>query len=191
MRICSNLPEELWPEIWQTATYLIGITPQKSNQWRSPKEALERWFRTYFRWYQASNRPFENIDLHPAGVVCGYTVYGCKAYPLAAKFKANPRSLHFKLNPHAHIGYLVGYKASNLLRIWIPALRQIMTARDVIFDERTHFDATKESAESLQVSEYIPPREVISVPDIEPLDQFLLEFEDALAKSAEPEKHLQ
>ena len=49
------------------------------------------------------------------------------------------------------------------------------------------FNTTNESIESLQVSEYILPREVISILDIELLNQFLLEFEDTLTKSTEPE----
>ena len=91
------------------------------------------------------------------------------------------------MNPYAYIRYLVGYRASNLFYIWILALYQVVIARDVIFDERTFFNTTNESTESLQVSEYIPPREVISILDIELLNQFLLEFEDTFAKSTEPE----
>ena len=66
-------------------------------------------------------------------------------------------------------------------------MHQVVTVRDIIFDERTFFNTTNESVESLQVSEYILPREVISILDIELLNQFLLEFEDTLTKSTEPE----
>ena len=82
---------------------------------------------------------------------------------------------------------MVSYRALNLFCIWILVLYQVVIARDVIFDERTFFNTTNESIESLQISEYILLREVISILDIELLNQFLLEFEDTLIKSTEPE----
>ena len=39
------------------------------------------------------------------------------------------------MSPRAAIGYLVGYDASNIWRIWIPSKRRIVRARDVEFDE--------------------------------------------------------
>jgi hypothetical protein len=47
-----------------------------------------------------------------------------------------------KLDPRAHIGYLVGY-ASNIYRIWIPHKGVVISTRDVIFDETTFFDGKR------------------------------------------------
>ena len=44
-----------------------------------------------------------------------------------------------KLNPRAHIGYLVGYNSTNIYRIWIPHKGKVISTRDVIFDEETFF----------------------------------------------------
>ena len=57
-------------------------------------------------------------------------VYGCKAYALKHHI---PRKQ--KLEPRAHIGYLVGYDSINIFRIWIPSRRKIIRSRDVLFDE--------------------------------------------------------
>ena len=46
----------------------------------------------------------------------------------------------WKLNPRAHIGYLVRYDSTNIFRIWIPYKGKVISTRDVIFDEYTFFD---------------------------------------------------
>jgi hypothetical protein len=49
-----------------------------------------------------------------------------------------------KLNPRAHIGYLVGYDSTNIYRVWIPHKGIVISTRDVIFDESTFFEGEKE-----------------------------------------------
>ncbi|KAL6174405.1 hypothetical protein ACJQWK_00528 [Exserohilum turcicum] len=49
-----------------------------------------------------------------------------------------------RLDPKAWIGYLVGYQASTIYRIWIPSLAKVISTRDVIFDENTIFDGKTE-----------------------------------------------
>src|SRR5436190_14246823 len=39
-----------------------------------------------------------------------------------------------KLEPRAHIGYLVGYDSTNIYRIWIPTYKKVICTRDVIMD---------------------------------------------------------
>ena len=48
-----------------------------------------------------------------------------------------------KLDPKAHIGYLVGYDSTNIFRVWIPHQGKVISTRDVIFDESTVFDGKK------------------------------------------------
>ena len=62
--------------------------------------------------------------------------YGCKAYTLD---KHIPRKS--KMQERAHIGYLVDYEARNIFRIWIPSQRKIIRTRDVMFDDKTTYDA--------------------------------------------------
>ena len=50
-----------------------------------------------------------------------------------------------RLDAKAWIGYLVGYRSSNIYRIWIPSLKKVISTRDVVFDEETIFDGKEES----------------------------------------------
>src|SRR6266480_5351544 len=46
-----------------------------------------------------------------------------------------------KLQPRAWIGYLVGYRSSNIYRVWIPgAQNKVISTRDVTFNEDQLFD---------------------------------------------------
>ncbi len=40
LRLNINLPEDLWPEIYQSAGYLINRSPTKQFNWTSPLERL-------------------------------------------------------------------------------------------------------------------------------------------------------
>lgn len=65
-------------------------------------------------------------------------MYGCRAYPLKKKI---PRTQ--KLEPRAHIGYLVGYDSTNIYRIWIPSEGKVVRTRDVSFDEERFYDPSE------------------------------------------------
>src|SRR5439155_17231628 len=62
-------------------------------------------------------------------------VYACRAYPLDHKI---PKS--HKLEPRAHIGYMVGYDSTNIYRIWIPSHEEVVRTRDVTFNEKLFYD---------------------------------------------------
>jgi hypothetical protein len=40
-----------------------------------------------------------------------------------------------RLDLKAWIGYLVGYRSSNIFRIWVLTMAKVITTRDVVFDE--------------------------------------------------------
>ena len=61
-------------------------------------------------------------------------IYGCRAY---AKKHNIPKFQ--KLEPRAHIGYLVGYGSRNIYRIWVPSKGEVIRTRDVTFDEKTFY----------------------------------------------------
>lgn len=46
-----------------------------------------------------------------------------------------------KMEPRAEIGYLVGYEASNIWRVWFPRRGAVRSVRDVVFDENVFFNA--------------------------------------------------
>jgi hypothetical protein len=50
-----------------------------------------------------------------------------------------------KLSPRAWIGFLIGYTSSNSYRVWHPLKNEVFTIRDVIFNEKQHFDGSLES----------------------------------------------
>jgi hypothetical protein len=65
--------------------------------------------------------------------------YGCRAYAMTPDAQLKQRRLR-KLDPRAHIGYLVGYNSTNIFRVWIPQQGKVISTRDVIFDEETFFE---------------------------------------------------
>ncbi|RKF81620.1 Retrovirus-related Pol polyprotein from transposon RE1 [Golovinomyces cichoracearum] len=82
MRLSSNLPESLWPEILKAAVFLQNRIPHKgleSNElWRSPIEKLYKWLED-----NRKNPPLMSTDLSIL------RVYGCKAYSLTIKALKN------------------------------------------------------------------------------------------------------
>ena len=60
---------------------------------------------------------------------------------------ANQDRKAFKVLPRAHIGYLVGYEASNIYRIWVPVLKRVIRTRNVRFDEDIVYSPERERAE--------------------------------------------
>ena len=190
MRVSSNLPEELWTESWQAAAFIHNRAPCQHHDWRSPNEVLERWFRSCFRWYNPYNNN-GSLSRDFRSDWNGTYAYGARAYPLIRGFKAGKDKKHFKINPRAHIGYLVGYRASNIYRIWVPALREVITTRDVTFDEDAFFDPEEEQRTGLLISEYRPMAETLAIPDIHVLEGDLDEFvdfedEDTVDESDQP-----
>ena len=82
--------------------------------------------------------------------------YGCRAYLLS---KNIPKLQ--KLQPRAHIRYLVGYNSTNIFRIWVPSLKRVIESRDVTFDETKFYDPT---AIDLELQQALP--ELVEVLDI-------------------------
>jgi hypothetical protein len=113
LRNGALLPACLWPEIVRTAAYLHNRTPRKALGWKMSYEALTK----------------EKPDLSHLHV------FGCRAYPY---IKNIPRK--DKLEPRAHLGYLVGYDSTNIYRIWVPSIERVIRTRDVTFDDNQLYD---------------------------------------------------
>jgi hypothetical protein len=90
------LPENLWPESMKTAGYLTNRTPSRSHDWNSPLEVLQKAL------------GIQNAKPN----ISHLRIYGCRAYPLRYNI---PKTQ--KLEPRAHIGYLVGYESTNIFRV--------------------------------------------------------------------------
>ena len=121
MRIGANLPHHLWPETVSAAAYILNRTPTS----------------------RTGTTPFEAL-YHSKPTLSHMKIYGCRAYPLIY----NIPKLQ-KLEPRAHIGYLVGYSSRNIYRIWIPSKKQVIRIRDVTFDENTHYELSDVNAGQL------------------------------------------
>ena len=124
MRLSANLPEKLWPECVLAAIFLYNISPLQARDFKSPNETLMTWFRTYFRWYQPDIVSLPSMDLRSEWN--GIYAYGCRAYPMMKDKEAGRNKRAFKVNPRGHVGYLVGYVASNIYRIWIPTFDRVI-----------------------------------------------------------------
>jgi hypothetical protein len=133
MRLDANLPWELWPEITRAAVYLYNRTPRYLNKWKSPYEV-------YFT-HAALQDGRVTTPRKPN--LAHLKAYGCKAFALTDDTLRGKLRLQ-RLDPRAWIGYLVGYRSSNIYRVWIPTMGKVISTRDVVFDEETIFDGKKD-----------------------------------------------
>ena len=141
MRIGANLPNYLWPWIYQAAGFIMNRTPMKKHNWKTPYEMI------------IQKKP--NLShMH---------IYGSKAFPLD---KSIPRNM--KLQERAHIGFLLGYDSTNIFLIWIPSKRKVIRTRDVIFMESAYYDPSEPDLAQLieepmkDTTFDIPRRDIIS-----------------------------
>jgi hypothetical protein len=150
MRLGARLPEKLWPECTQAAIFLYNMSPLEARGFRTPNEVLDSWFRQYFRWYDPALVTKVTVDLRPDWN--GIYVYGARAYPLMKEREAGINKRAFKVQPRGHLGYLVGYSASNIYRIWVPQLDRVIITRNVVFDESKLYSPEIERLEGQPVS---------------------------------------
>ncbi|KAI1676615.1 gag-pre-integrs multi-domain protein [Pyrenophora tritici-repentis] len=133
MRLDANLSWELWPEITRAAVYLYNRTPNYNNHWKTPYEV-------FFTRVAFSNGIVTSLRKPN---LTHLKAYGCKAFAMTDDTHRGKSRLQ-RLDPKAWIGYLVGYRSSNIYRIWIPSLAKVISTRDVVFDEQSIFDGKTE-----------------------------------------------
>ncbi|CRG92922.1 hypothetical protein PISL3812_10003 [Talaromyces islandicus] len=112
----AQLPHGLWPEAYRAAVYILNRTPVKQLNWKTPYEIA----------YSESKSRKQMCRPYIGNLY----KFGSRAY---VKLHKIPQ-LH-KVLPRVQIGYLVGYEAHNIWRIWIPTKNTVIRARDVQFDE--------------------------------------------------------
>ncbi|THC87311.1 hypothetical protein EYZ11_013242 [Aspergillus tanneri] len=92
-------------------------------------------------------------------------LFGCRAY-----VRDQDLAKTQKIAPRAFIGYLVGYKASNIWYIWRPKQRKVIEARDINFDESCLYNPTEPLLDNLiQETAPEPPAQVLDVPKLSEL----------------------
>ncbi|KAM4067341.1 reverse transcriptase (RNA-dependent DNA polymerase) [Hirsutella rhossiliensis] len=127
MHVEANLDDDMWPETWTAATYLYNRSPQLRENWKTPFQRLHEWLR--------DNNRDTGYSANPLPDITHLKAYGCKAYPLTTTALQGTQKRDLKTQPHAEIGYLVGYDSHNIYRIWIPSRSEVRRVRDVTFDE--------------------------------------------------------
>lgn len=157
-RITANLPHDLWREIISAAVYLKNRTPRDSNGWKTPYELF------YLK------QPY----------LSHLKAYGCRAYAMTSRAQLKRKKLR-KLDPRAHIGYLVGYDSTNIFRVWVPHKGKVILTRDVIFDEDTFFDGKCTEKELIDsIDELV---EKVAVPPSQLNNQTILEEDEPVFES--------
>ena len=142
--------------------YLHNRTSLSRNNQKAPIEALNAYLKSH-------NIPFnrnpDDLRLDQNGIFA----YEVKAFPLITKFKRGNIKTHFKINLRAYIGYLIRYQATNIYRIQVPKLREVLTIRDMTFQEDQFFNLdTKETG--ILIAEYQLTAEILRIPDFQPFD---------------------
>lgn len=128
LKLESNLPSELWPEMVRTAVYLLNRTPKYRLAWRTPYESF------------FSGIPTANAANDYKPKMAHLRVIGSKAFALTDHAQLKDQRLKSRTTPKAWIGYLVGYNSQNIFRVWNPVTNRVYITRDVIFNEEERFD---------------------------------------------------
>src|SRR5438034_3126524 len=111
---------------------------------------------------------------------------GRRVYLMDKKVPKGRKSL-----PRAHIGYLTGFDATNIYRVWVPHLKRVFRARDVWIDETVTFDPDNPHLDPLMITEIedlIRIVEIPHLPDIAQADSNYQyeDWDDILASGLEP-----
>ncbi|KAF7441576.1 gag-pre-integrs multi-domain protein [Pyrenophora tritici-repentis] len=106
IRIHAGLPKALANELVCTAVRLLNVTPTKALEWRTPQEMV------------TGIRP----DLSRLHII------GSRGFILDKHLLRGD-----KLEKRTFEGFLIGYDASNIYRVWIPTTNRVIRVRDVRF----------------------------------------------------------
>lgn len=146
MLLGANLPSNLWPEATRAASWLHNISPSQRKRGHALNTLLKAWFTYHFRWYEPTQIQRSTAHLLPQWG--GIYAYGCWAYALRKERENNTERRLMKGEPRAHLGYLVGYVASNIYRIWVPALEQVVSTRNVQFNESIFYKSATDEVKN-------------------------------------------
>ncbi|KAI1668846.1 hypothetical protein L13192_06305 [Pyrenophora tritici-repentis] len=106
LRIHADLPKALANKLVCTAARLLNVTPTKALEWRTPQEMV------------TGIRP----DLSRLHII------GSRGFILNKHLLRGD-----KLEKRTFEGFLIGYDASNIYRVWIPTTNRVIRVRDVRF----------------------------------------------------------
>lgn len=112
-------------------------------------------------------------------------LFGCLAY---VRINGIPRT--HKMEPRAEIGYLVGYVASNIWRIWFPHRQKAENVRDAVFDETKGYDPRRTTEDQLMTAKMDAEPVIIESDDDDENDVriFLLQEDSTILKESGRER---
>jgi len=173
MRLSRCLLHALWREIIATAVYLHNWTPHHSLGWKSLYEA----FYDFTMSAEGVTGPRKPILHH-------LKAYGCHCYVLikSAGDPDHPKKLR-KLQPRAHIGFLVSYELMNIYRVWIPHKKKVILARDILFNEDKFYDGKPIQLTAELISELDEAVERVGVPPDVNQEDLQLRQDDAIVET--------
>ena len=128
MRISMNLSHDMWKEIINAVIYLYNRISRKAQDWKFL-------YKVFFSVIEGFKKRL---------MLAYFKAYDYKIYAMIEKVQDKMKQ-KWKLNPRAYIGYLIEYDFINIFRIWIPFKDQIISMRDVLFDEYKFFDGKLEN----------------------------------------------
>ncbi|KAJ5364799.1 uncharacterized protein N7496_010512 [Penicillium cataractarum] len=133
LHIESKLPKELWPEMVSTAAWILNRIPtylKDENRWIVP-------------WDEA-RQDFGSERMKKANLA-NLRVYGSLTY---CRIRKIPRLQ--KISPRAEVGFLVGYVASNIWKVWFPSRGKVEqeialpAPEPTILTDEEHLDVLRE-----------------------------------------------
>ncbi|KAJ5215231.1 uncharacterized protein N7498_001638 [Penicillium cinerascens] len=158
----NELPKELWPEAARAACWLLNRTPtyiDAEGRWIVPWDEVRREF---------------TGDRMPRVNLSWVRLYGCLAYCRNQKLAKSD-----KMHLRAEVGFLVGYMASNIWKIWFPQRGKVEHVRDAIFDESRRY-----------IPDYQPfqpvPLPLVTEPEILNKEQTRQAIEDSISTGTMP-----
>jgi hypothetical protein len=113
IRIHAGLPKALANELLCTAVQLLNVTPTKALGWRTPQEMV-------------TGTPSDLSRIH---------IIGSRGFVLNKHLPKGD-----KLEKRTFEGFLIGYDASNIYRVWIPTTNRVIRVRDVRFIDELYKD---------------------------------------------------
>jgi hypothetical protein len=156
IRLHAGLPKEYANECAMTAIYLLNRTPVEAINWSCPYTKVK--------------------GVKPS--VAHLEVIGARAYVLNEKL---PRGA--KLESRSLIGHLVGFDFTNIFRVWLPTIGQVIRTRDVVFLRDKLCDDQGQYAEKSHI------REVAEVLDIEDTPDYSDILTDQLSSPEDVNTH--
>lgn len=149
----AKLSENLYPECYLAAAYLLNRTPTSRLNWDSPSVAMQRATNQKITWDIARLK-----------------IFGCKAYPLLKKADASPKS--HKLKSRAFIDYFIGYDSTNIFRVWNSEKGDVSDYRNVVFDENQFYNSYEKDdlLKKAEKTDFVEFRALDPKPSYTPID---------------------